>query len=101
MAVGDVVSVIQASTANYSHYQPAAGVEVMILAVASQNDTYVWRANGVIGDSDLPWLNLNFTSTGGAASIGAVNMKWGVTNSVYMGIYGVKSYHGFSGIQIK
>ncbi len=97
MAVGDLVAVIQSSTANYSYYQPAAGVEVMITSVSINNSSSIFRTDGIILTTDIPWADLS----GGGPAAGAVNMKWGVTNSVYMGIYATKVNHSFSGIQIK
>jgi len=97
MAVGDLVVIIQSSTASYSYYQPAAGVEVMITAVTNNNSSAIFRTDGIVATSDIIWSDLG----GGSASNNALNMKFGVTNSVYMGIFGTKTYHNFCGIQIK
>jgi len=96
MAVGDIISVIQSATADYSYYQPAAGVEIMVLAVSTANSSNIWRTDGIIADNSLPWTETSTTSSANAA-----NMKWGLTNSIYLGIYASKANHGFSGIQIK
>ncbi len=100
MAKGDMVNLLVAFSGSYAYYQPAAGVEVMFLSVATNNDSNIWRTDGVVSSGNIIWTNLNYT--GGAGASGAVNMKFGATNGVYVGVYGsTKTHTGLTGVQTK
>ena len=100
MAVGDLVNVFGANSGGYLYYQPASGVETIILSVATQNDSNIFRLDGTTSTSAMAWSNLS--QSGGAGSAGANNMKFGATNSVYIGVYASsKTHNSFTGIQTK
>ncbi len=93
MAVGDIIS--DATIKNsYVNFQPAAGVEVILTSVFGNSDGVVSIQNGVLtGYSQFVTGSKNFNS--------GFNVKIGVTNSVFVGIYSTGDDGGYTGIQIK
>ena len=92
MAVGDIIAVI-VSTINWSNYQPASGVEIMVTFSTSSNgdSNHVGLTDGTIFSYTLP---------SGTSTVGQTNMKIGITNSVYLHQYGAAG-KSLSGIQTK
>ena len=93
MAVGDIVS--DATIKNvYVNFQPAAGVEVIILSCHGNSDGIVAIKNGTLtGYSQFVTGSKNYNS--------GFNTKIGVTNSVFFAIYSTGDDGGYTGIQIK
>lgn len=95
MAVGDVVSAL-ASGAAHLHFQPAAGVEVLITNVGTNNGQ-IRMLNGV--------QDAFFQHCGDSVEASATNTncKVFVTNSVYLNVWkdGSGNDIGYTGIQIK
>jgi hypothetical protein len=96
MAIGDVISVITGPTTQYNNYQPAAGVEIIVISAFSGTGT---TQNTCIFDGTDRACNKQGYSNafGGSGS----NTKIGITNSVYLAQYNAAGFTGFSGIQIK
>jgi hypothetical protein len=94
MAVGDVINAIPAQVANYSYFQPAAGVEIMILSLSSATNNHYFLYNGT---NQGAWTNTDVS----AGSKEPTNMKIGITNTNYLAIYNTGAYGQYTGIQIK
>ena len=91
MAVGDVVNAILTQVANYSNYQPAVGIEVIVLSSSSDFNTNLILYNGVISASNQA------VNTAGSSN----NIKFCINNTNYLRIYNETTYAQFSGMQIK
>lgn len=91
MAAGDIVSGL-ATGGGTLNFTPAAGVEIMLLSVASHSYVRFGLYNGAI-----------FGGCQGTASNGGwemANVKIGITNTNYLQIYS-DTDRSYSGIQIK
>ena len=102
MAVGDIVSIMQAGASGTVYYQPALTIEIMITWVAyDDNGGYFGLYNGALD-------SINRLVASGTIPIGEYfqgwnNIKLGITNTNYFlqNISSVSSVSSFSGIQIK
>lgn len=92
MAVGDVISDITTQVGAYSYLVPSSGVEIIITWVPSGDTSYIFMYDGAVQSS---WFNISALPSNG------LNMKFGITNSNYLGIYGTGLQSGYSGIQTK
>ena len=95
MAIGDIVSGVSVGLTDL-YFQPAAGVEIMILTMNSY-DAEIFLYNGVQAPSSL------FHSATSGNSTNAVNCKVGLNNSIYIKLNAASAGGGscYSGIQIK
>jgi hypothetical protein len=95
MAVGDAVNINLGSSG--TSYQPASGVEVMVLQVFRSN-TFATR----IGFTDGTLTTSTYVgATAGTANRTADWRKFIITNGQYYWQNGSAQDYGFSGIQIK
>ena len=92
MAIGDIVNGINTAIATYVYFQPAASVEIMILAVGGKSAANAGLSNGVT-DSPLEVADPSYNR--------ASNLKIGITNTNYLTFYGSTTAPSYSGIQIK
>jgi len=92
MAIGDIVNGINTTIATYVYFQPAANVEIIILAAGGKGTANAGLSNGV---TDAP-----LEVADGSFNIGS-NMKLGITNTNYLTFYGSSTAPSYSGIQIK
>jgi len=95
MAVGDIINSVTTQVAQYSYFQPAAGVEIIILAVPTATVNHFFLYDGI---NQAAWTNTASISTSG---IDSTNMKIGITNTNYLGLYNQGAYSSYTGIQIK
>ena len=95
MVVGDIINAITTQVVNYAYFQPAATVEVIILAVPTASTSYFFLYDGVTQGA---WTNAESASTGG---VNPTNMKIGITNTNYFGLYNLGPASSYTGIQIK
>ena len=92
MAVGDIVNWLANSVTSY---QPAAGIEIIIMRIFGDAGTYSIRVtDGVIAAGDY------MTSIAPYQQMSSSN-KIGITNTSYFQFLPSSSTRGFSGIQIK
>jgi len=90
MAVNDPVN-FYANASNT--FQPAAGVQIMILTAFSYStDSYFGITNGVTNASNY---------SNGAYLNRVIGSKYIITNTDYWYVSGIGTEKGFSGIQIK
>ncbi len=94
MVVGDVVSGFSAP-ATILNFQPAAGVEIMISAIAMNNNVNLPKLNDGANTTYLAW-GTNEEPSGS-------NIKVFINNSIYLYIPALPAgeVSGFTGIQIK
>ena len=92
MVVGDIVSGIWGGVTGYVSFQPAVGVEIIITGCAGGTGTYVGHTDGALTSHAIN------TNTNG---VDTINMKLGITNSIYLRLLGTTTGASFSGIQIK
>ncbi len=95
MAVGDIINSITTQVASYSYFQPAAGVEIIILAVPTATVSHFFLYDGT---NDGALFNAASITTSG---VDPTNMKIGITNTIYFGLYNTGAYSSYTGIQIK
>jgi len=99
LVAGDVVNGISVQGVNVT-FQPAVGVEVVILMANS-----LVRNVGLTDGANLSYIlytpDLSATATDTYPNTGQI--KWGITNSVYLFIHSgpVSGAPSYSGIQIK
>jgi len=91
LAVGDAVVVLSTQTANYSNYQPAVGVEIIILCGSNANTSALILYDGVNQSS---WCEINNAGNSN-------NIKFCINNTNYLRYYNEAAFACFSGIQIK
>lgn len=91
LAVGDVISAIGATTATTWYYQPAAGVEIMVLWCSADGTAWVGVNNGTLNAQAI------LDNTGELYG----NIKFGITNTMYLSHWSSGTIGAFSGIQIK
>jgi hypothetical protein len=94
MATGDIVSGIYTTTSVYHYFQPAAGVEIMILYGGgvgnnAESGIYDGVTQGRVSLSD----NADYSE--------GSTIKIGITNTNYLLSYSNTSPPSYSGIQIK
>jgi len=93
MAVGDTISAFSSAPNTVLHFQPAAGVEVMITTAHNP------------GATNLSEMRLhNGTKTSSLCNLGgpAANMKMMINNTNYLEIGSMSGVHtAFTGIQTK
>jgi|TARA_R110000796_G_C14322623_1_gene408037 hypothetical protein len=92
LAVGDIINV---STNGVTSWQPAAGIEIIVLKTFSgASPAYMGMSNGTVNPNS--YYDRSDTSNSSGTGI-----KYGITNTLYYynSINGTES--GFSGIQIK
>ena len=92
LAVGDIISQ-QSASAGALTYQPSLGVEIIITAVFQYNGSA--HAMGLTDGAG----NDSYVATGGLEN--QMNVKIGITNSVYWHMSGTAYKAGFTGIQTK
>jgi len=93
MAIGDIVSQITANDADLT-YQPAAGVVVMMTAMAGTG-VRAQLTDGVNTQMVTYWVNSNYNSDN------AGGYKIFLTNSIYLALDGDRPSYGvgFTGVQ--
>ena len=89
MASGDIINV---STVTTGTYQPAAGIEIIVLCPLCANSSFVGVTNGV-----QPMTIYYEYNIGGSPNMN----KFGITNTFYYYTSDVTADSGLSGIQIK
>ena len=92
LAVGDIINVTMAATTNY---QPAVGVEIIILNNFIDSQNVRW------GFTDGVTPTHNYVTGGGGAGQFQNSTKMGITNTLYYENLAIAPDGGFSGIQIK
>lgn len=95
MAVGDVVNAVSSGTGTIS-FQPAAGVEIIILFTSGLDTGRVGLTTGANTGQTYTMSD----SIGDAFTVGG-NCKIGINNSVYLSVYSSTGKPAYSGIQIK
>jgi hypothetical protein len=95
MAVGDIINSVTTQVASYFYFQPAAGVEIVILALPTASANHFFLYDGV---NMAAWTNTSSSTTSG---LDPTNMKIGITNTNYLGLYNTGAYSSYTGIQIK
>ena len=97
MAVGDVINEVMPSTTTF---QPAAGVEIIILSVFGGADTsWQW---GFTDGSDFARKYQSYNGGTPGYTISSMGTKLGITNTMYYTCDSTDTVsRGFSGIQIK
>lgn len=97
LAVGDIISevytVAQQNTQLF--FQPAAAVEIMILAITGQNANFT---GGLYDGTDAARSFFSVSTSSGNKN--NCNIKMGITNTHYLNIY-FDGQGGYTGIQIK
>jgi hypothetical protein len=95
MVAGDVINDIQ-SAATLT-FQPAAGVEIVVMFVAADINGYAGLTNGTI-------IGKTRSQTGSTATPAmgqAMNLKLCIDNDIYLHTEATTGITAFSGIQIK
>ena len=95
MAVGDVVSDVFNTINTELYFQPAVGVEVMILAIVGSSANF---KAGLYDGANSAKMVMDVNVTSGNKNNG--NLKLGITNTHYFNIF-FNSQGGYSGIQTK
>ena len=94
MAVNDIITNVVQMTSYNGYFQPASGVEVMLLSIGGGNTIGYTNYNGSNGGETTLFSGSN-----------PLNIKCGITNSIYAKFYteggGGSGYIFYSGIQIK
>ena len=88
MAVGDIINFNGDSA---SSYQPAAGIEIMVLMIYINNTAMWW------GMTDGTTVTRNYSNDYGKNTF----TKYGITNTQYFYLDAIRTATGFSGLQIK
>ena len=91
MTVGDVVNGVFPLSGTWYVFQPAAGIEVLITCASGQSLIYAGLTDGVTNS----YTGMN--ATDGISG----NIKFGITNTIYLKVHGSTTAPSFSGIQIK
>jgi|TARA_R110002110_G_scaffold389539_2_gene601870 hypothetical protein len=92
MAVGDAINVYLHTA---STFQPASGVEIMVLApFITDGSSYVGFTDGTASNTARQHIYHNY---GGVGS----TQRWVITNTDYYYVIAATAFFGFSGIQIK
>ena len=93
MVVGDIIN---QNMTGLTIWQPALGVEIMILQVLADNST------GRSGFRDAATITNNYANPGNGYYYDPTRTKLGITNANYFhSSFGTGATQGFSGIQIK
>jgi len=99
LVVGDVINEIQdVLTTGFYTFQPAAGVEVVITTVASENADVL----SFFYLSDAGILTVCLFAKGGAYNPGGALAKMGITNTFFLALHNTSAgtlQLGYSGIQ--
>ena len=95
LAVGDIIAV-QSTSAGALVYQPTVGTEIIITAIFQ----YSGGANNV-GIRDIAGNEAYLATAPAEAGSGHMNVKIGITNSVYLHMSGSAYKPAFTGIQTK
>lgn len=95
MAAGDVVNGILVG-GGFKIFQPAAGVEVMITLMAGDN-----VASNFIISNGVDFSIISPAPNPGKLAADPQNMKFPITNSVYMAFGPAPNTFGYAGIQLK
>jgi len=94
MAVGDIINGVDPTVASYVYFQPAAGVEIMIM--------FSGGAGTSVTSGIYDGVNLGtFKTTDNADYSEGGNVRIGITNTIYYAMYAGSGSLGYSGIQIK
>jgi hypothetical protein len=93
MAVGDLIVYLADNPLNYTTFQPAVGVELILTSVSGGNNMALITIDGT-------WSSWNTIQSSANFNMGA-NIKAGVTNTNYIQLY-TPNYDGsFTAIQMK
>jgi len=96
LAVGDIVAV-QATVAGALVYQPSAGVELIVTAIFAYNSVAHTSAGLIDASANQSFLAVQPAEAGS----GHMNIKVGITNSVWLAMDGGGYKCGFSAVQTK